>query len=205
MLGESGPTASMKARTAAGGSSASSMPSPLPGVGAGGSMCSCSSSAMGCGCTESISGARARSGASSSSARSGYSWIAASTTTNDLPERNGGSSGIGGKRRRRPTEVTLSGTSAVHVGPRLQDLLRALEREEERAGDDLGDREEAELERGDDAEVAAAAAKGPEQLGVVLGVDPAAHAVGGDELDGEHLVGASPCERASQLMPPPRV
>ena len=43
----SGPTAARKARTAAGGSSVSSMPSPNPGVGPGGSMCSCSSSADG--------------------------------------------------------------------------------------------------------------------------------------------------------------
>ncbi len=74
-------------------------------------------------------------------------------------------------------------------GPCLQHLLRFLEREEHGAGEDLGDRVDPELERRDDAEVTASAAHGPEQLRVVLGVDPAEHAVGGDEFDGDHGVG----------------
>ena len=98
----------------------------------------------------------------------------------------------------------MSGTLGGPRGPRLQHLLGALEREEERAGHDLGDRVEAELERGHDAEVAAATAHGPEQLGVVVGVDAAADAVGRDELDGEHRVGgeavraAEPADAAAE-------
>ena len=45
------------------------------------------------------------------------------------------------------------------------------------------DRVELDLERGDDPEVAAAAAQRPEQVGLVVGVDAAELAVGGDELD----------------------
>jgi hypothetical protein len=48
---------------------------------------------------------------------------------------------------------------------------------------------EGDLHRGDDAEVAAAAAQRPEQRGVVLGVDAAELAVGGDDLDRQDAVG----------------
>ena len=71
------------------------------------------------------------------------------------------------------------------VEPRVQHLGRALPREEQDAGVDLGDRVQLELERRHDAEVAAAAAQRPEQLGLVLVVDAAELPVGGDELDRE--------------------
>ena len=73
----------------------------------------------------------------------------------------------------RPTEVTSSGTVAHPLAPRVQHLGGALAREEEDAGVDLRDRVELELERGDDAEVAAAAAERPEQLRLVVAVDAA--------------------------------
>jgi hypothetical protein len=48
-----------------------------------------------------------------------------------------------------------------------QDVAGLLERVEDGTGDDRGDRVQAELERGDDAEVAATAAQGPEKVGVL--------------------------------------
>ena len=79
--------------------------------------------------------------------------------------------------------MTSSGTPGDPLAPGVQHLGRALEREEHDAGVDLADREQVELERGDDAEVAAAAAQRPEELGLVVAVDAAQLAVGGDELD----------------------
>ncbi len=53
----------------------------------------------------------------------------------------------------------------------MQHLVGALESEEVRAGVELVDLDDAELDGGHDAEVPAAAAQCPEQLGLVLGVD----------------------------------
>ena len=61
--------------------------------------------------------------------------------------------------------------------------------EEDAAAEQRGHRDQLELQRGDDAEVALAAADGPEQLGLGVGADPAQPAVGGDDLDGGHVVG----------------
>jgi hypothetical protein len=46
-----------------------------------------------------------------------------------------------------------------------------------------------ELDRGDDGEAPAAAAQGPEEVGLVVGVDHRDPAVGRDDLDGENAVG----------------
>ena len=86
---------------------------------------------------------------------------------------------IGGRAGRRgspaggncidaPTEVTSSGSDGSPLAPGVQHLGGALDGEEQHAGVDLAHRVEPELERGDDAEVAAAAAQRPEQLGLVL-------------------------------------
>ena len=60
---------------------------------------------------------------------------------------------------------------------------------EHEAGVDLAQRVELELERGDDAEVAAAAAQRPEQLGIVVRVRADQLAVGGHQLDRGDAVG----------------
>jgi hypothetical protein len=65
----------------------------------------------------------------------------------------------------------------------MQHLGRALPREEEDAGMDIGNRVELHLERGDDSEVAAAAVQRPEEVGLVVVVDAAWGTVGRDELD----------------------
>ena len=95
----------------------------------------------------------------------------ASTIANELP-RSG--SGISGQRREGHQAADrghLLGRRAGPLVPGVQHLGGPLDREEERPGEDLGDRQQLELERGDDAEVAAAAAQRPEELRVVVGVD----------------------------------
>src|SRR5439155_15803014 len=61
---------------------------------------------------------------------------------------------------------------------------------EQEAGDDGRDRVELELERGDDAEVAAAAPDAPEEVGILLGTGPHAPPVGGDDVDRAEVVAA---------------
>ena len=146
----------------------------------------------------SISGDSARSGASSSAARSASSRIAPSITTICRPLRNGGSSGSGGKLITRIEVVTESGGSRVHSAQAREHLGRALAVPEQHAGvrgrrigirsSSIGD---------DDAEVAAAAANRPEQVGVGVGICPHQGAVGGDDVDGAHGSWTpGPCLRA---------
>jgi hypothetical protein len=47
------------------------------------------------------------------------------------------------------------------------------------------------------------AAHRPEEVGLVLPVDSQRPAVGGDQLDGQMVLQASPCLRTIQLKPPP--
>ena len=54
----------------------------------------------------------------------------------------------------------------------MEHLVAALEWIEKRPGVELGDRIEVELERRDNAEVAAAAAQRPKQLGLVVAIGP---------------------------------
>jgi hypothetical protein len=88
--------------------------------------------------------------------------------------------------------------------PRVEDLGCALEGEEERAGVHLGDGVEGELDRRDDAEAPAAAANGPEEVRLVVGVRAHVASIGRDELDGEHAVrreavpAAEPADAASE-------
>ena len=90
----------------------------------------------------------------------------------------------------RPTVVISSGKPGRdEVVPGVHDLGRALEREEQRARVELRCGEQLELERRDDAVVAATAAHGPEQVGLVVVVDAAQLAVGGHDLDGREGVG----------------
>ena len=62
----------------------------------------------------------------------------------------------------------------------------------QRARVDLPERDEVELQRGDDAEAPSAAAQRPEQVRVVLVVGADMLAAGGHELDRGHVVGLQP-------------
>ena len=73
-----------------------------------------------------------------------------------------------------------------------QDLLHLLERPQEAAAVHLGAGVQRDLQPGDDPEVAAAAADGPEQLGVLGGAEPAAAAEAVDQLDADDAVRAEP-------------
>ena len=83
-----------------------------------------------------------------------------------------------------------------------QDL--AGRRHEQRAAEDHPDRIEAELEAGHDAEVAAAAADGPEQVGVLLLARGDEPALGGDDLDrderidGQAVLAHQPADAATE-------
>ena len=86
------------------------------------------------------------------------------------PPRCRGPTGQEGQRRRlaqhRPHAQLVRGVGG-EVAPRAQHLPRLRERVDDEAGVHLGaDRMQLELERRDDAEVAAAAAQGPEQIGL---------------------------------------
>ena len=64
---------------------------------------------------------------------------------------------------------TSSGRVGTQVAVEVEDLLGAAPVEEDRPGEDhRADRVQAELERRDDAEVAAAAAQAPQQLAVLV-------------------------------------
>ena len=77
----------------------------------------------------------------------------------------------------------LVGRRLGPVAPGREHALGLLPGPDQPAGEDLLDREELELERRDDAEVAAAAAHGEEEVGLVRLVDAVELAVGRDDLD----------------------
>ena len=189
---------------ASAGSSSSRKPSPAPGTGCSGSMCSLLSAPIGITPVVSISGSRSRSGCSSAApSPASPRWIA-STTTNLRPRSGSGMSGIGGSISSRPTVVIDSGIRGASRCQAAQHLGCPLDRPEHRAGVDLGDRVEPELDGGDDAEVAAAAAQRPEQGRLGVGVGAHQLAVGGDHLDRGDAVGgdavgaAEPAEPAAE-------
>ena len=168
------------------GSSSISAVSPTYGIGSSGSWCRRTSAGAGTIANVSISGReraqRLDHGRVALDGAVDHHDRAAADRLRDLrqrrqlhdPERGRDVVGrVGGPLRRRP----CSTRSASRPVP------------DHEAGVDLGQRVEAELERGDDAEVAAAAAQRPEQLGVVVGVGADELAVGGDELDRGQAVG----------------
>ena len=115
------------------------------------------------------------------------------------------------RRRRRRQEararLSLVGRRGVEVAEAPAAAARALGGVEEReAAVTIGaDRVSVELERGHDAEVAAAAAQRPEQLGVLVlaRMDPLAGRR--DELDRGEGVAGQAVARSSQPEPPPSV
>ena len=130
--------------------------------------------------------------------------MAPSTITTERPRRKSGqlrqrrevhdAGGRGGRLGRRPRPLEPGGE---HLG-------RALGRPQHHPGVDLAHVVEAELHRGDDAEVPAAAAERPEEVGLLVGRGPDEAPVGGDELDRRHAVGrqavlaAEPAQAAAE-------
>ena len=97
-----------------------------------------------------------------------------------------------GQRRQAQDACRRGGGVGGGVGPAavaVENVGAALDREDEPAGVDLGERVEVELDRGDHAEAPAAAAQRPEHVGVALAVGTdVASALRGDELDRRHAV-----------------
>ena len=83
----------------------------------------------------------------------------------------------------RPTEVTSSGVVSVQSRQAASTRSDCLPGPDQPAGEDLLEREELELDRRDDAEVAAAAAQGEEEVALVGVIDAVELAVGRDDLD----------------------
>ena len=95
----------------------------------------------------------------------------------------------------------LVGRGAHELAVELQHLRRARERMDHEAADDhRPDRVQPVLERGDDAEVAAAAADGPEEIGVLGGARVDELAVGEHDVGAQQVVDRHPetCRRASR-------
>ena len=86
------------------------------------------------------------------------------------------------------TRRDVVGRRARPLGPGVEHEPGVVPIPRQPAGVDLGDREQPELDRGDDAEIAQTAAQRPQQLGIVIVVDPTVGAVGEHELDGGHMV-----------------
>ena len=114
------------------------------------------------------------------------------------------------RQRRREPQVEdrrqLVGRRGDELAVEAQHLAGVLERVEDRPGQhDRPDRVQPVLERGDDAEVAAAAADAPEQVGVLssLAVTSSPSAV--TRSTESRLSTVAPCLRMSQPMPPPSV
>ena len=87
----------------------------------------------------------------------------------------------------------LVGRGGRELAIEAQYLRRGFERVEDRPGEhDRPDRMQAILERRDDAEVTAAAAHSPEQIGVLVLAGGDQLAIRGDEVDGEQVVDRRP-------------
>src|SRR5262245_32934023 len=82
---------------------------------------------------------------------------------------------------------------AYEVAVEAKDLRGVRRVPEDGPGEGRGpDRVEAELERGDDAEIAAAASQRPEQVGVLVLGRPQPRAVGRHDVDGKQIVDCEP-------------
>ena len=118
------------------------------------------------------------------------------------PCHSSGTKGAGGAWRRISHTASSRGASAGDRPVGAEDLVGPLERPgDQPAVDGRADLVQAEREPGDDAEVAAAAAERPEQVGVLVAVGGADLAVGGDDLDLLEVVDR-PAEAARQVAEP---
>ena len=117
-----------------------------------------------------------------------------------------GTNSAGGAFIAAMTTVTSRLAAAATSRPSLQRLDALLQRvEEQREVDHRPDRVQPELELGDHAEVAAAAAQRPEQVRVLVLGRPQDRPSAVTTSAETRLSIASPCRWPSQPMPPPRV
>ena len=110
--------------------------------------------------------------------------------TAGLPRSAAGMSSSSGALRNTNASESSSGASTITSRKSAQQLAGAIGGMQHEPAEHLrADRVQRELDRGDDAEVAAAAAQRPEQVGVLVGGGADELAARGHELDGEHVVG----------------
>ena len=116
--------------------------------------------------------------------------------------------GLRDHRDRREVQEPSDGRQVVgrigvrQVAPGGQDLAGALDRVPEQARVRLGDREELQLDRRDNAEAAAAAAQRSEDVRLVGRVGAHEAPVGGHELDRAHVIGRRALLAAEEAEPP---
>ena len=116
-----------------------------------------------------------------------------SSPSTGVPYRSAGRNGIGGAEVRHEHDAELVGRVRGELAQEPQDLRRLVERPVDGpAQHDRADRVQVVLERGGDAEVAAAAAQAPEQLRLRAGVDAQPLPVGGDQVDRAQVVDGEP-------------
>ena len=129
---------------------------------------------------------------------------APSIVSSGRPRIGSGTSGIVAAGEEADDRGDVVGDAVGPVAVGADRLGAELGREDEGAGVDVGDRDQVEVQGGDDRVVAAAAAQRPEEVGLVLGVDGHRLAVGGDQLDrpdavaGEAVAAPEPAEPAAE-------
>ena len=123
-------------------------------------------------------------------------------TSDIVPTSSAGTNGAGGSAIRNEIVRQLLGRARRDRHEAAQDVPGR--RHEQRAAEDLADRVELELEAGDDAEVAAAAAHRPEQVRVRVLAGGDLAAVGRDDLDrheridGQAVLAHQPADPATE-------
>ena len=154
----------------------------------------------GCSCRRSKTGSPiARIGATAASASAEVAAVADAIAQIRSPCHSGGHE----RRGRRAEQDQARGQLARRLGRdrpvRAQELLGPFERPcDEAAEHGRADLVQAERERGDDAEVGAGPANGPEQVFVLVAARAPDAAVGGDDLDLEQVVDR-PAEAAREV------
>ena len=124
------------------------------------------------------------------------------TASDSSPTRSAGMNGRGGRPIRN--EIVVSSSGALEATGTRARRTSLVGRHEERAAEDLTDRVQLVLEPGDDAEVPAAAADRPEEIGVRGLARDDLPAIGGDHLDsleridGEAVLAHQPADTAAQ-------
>ena len=190
-LSASGPARSRYAAAASAEKRSSSCEPLSPGSGPGGSPAISPSAVAGTMPSWSMyRSATSRSGATSASPSP--SVLTSVTPTSRRPRSGSGTRSTGGKRSSLIVDITVSGTVAVQAAVRVHDRRRLLERPHQRAGERLLQREQLELQLRDDDPGSAAAAQRPEQVRLVLGVDPALLPVRGHDRERAHEGGGEP-------------
>ena len=134
----------------------------------------------------SASGESARNGARSRSAASiGPTWTSIANTTG-CPCSSAGTNGTGGAGS--TFAIVESSSGAAPAAAANPAIVSAVRRQDEHAADHRVDRMQPQVEPRRDAEVAAAAADRPEEVGLVLRVDLPHAAVRRDELGADEAV-----------------